>query len=407
MKRLALVLVVACSSNETTMTPLQPCGTQTGTGCAPDSARVDLGTPTFSQPMQFDNPLHPLPESVLLLGTDGGEPLRVEVTLLPNPKSISWNGGIQAAESQYLAYIDGRIAEVALDWFAQDDGGAVWYLGEDVFNYDDGVVEDTEGTWQAGRDGPGGMIMGASPAVGNVWRPENSPPIVFEEVTVMQTGVTVDGPRGPVTGAIVVRELHLEGDTEDKTFAPGYGEFSTIDGADLEAVALAVPTDALGTPVPAALDDLATAANAHDARAAWDAFRAAGPVPPRLATQTEDAVSKLEDAGDADERAEATLEVHMAALDLELRHRPVVEIDEGRFGLWTERLVLDADAGEGGDVRGDVATLERIRDRFAHTLADRATLDAKLAELRTAADAGKLTTAGRIAAELGDLAATW
>jgi hypothetical protein len=121
----------------------------------------------------------------------------------------------------------------------------------------------------------------------------------------------------------------------------------------------------------------------------------------------EDAVSKLEDAGDADERAEATLEVHMAALDLELRHRPVVEIDEGRFGLWTERLVLDADAGEGGDVRGDVATLERVRDRFAHTLADRATLDAKLAELRTAADAGKLTTAGRIAAELGDLAATW
>ena len=54
---------------------------------------------------------------------------------------------------QYVAYSGGRILEVALDWYAQADDGSVWYFGEDVFNYEDGVVADTHGTWLAGKDG--------------------------------------------------------------------------------------------------------------------------------------------------------------------------------------------------------------------------------------------------------------
>lgn len=45
----------------------------------------------------------------------------------------------------------------------------------------------------------------------------------------------------------------MEVKTEDKIFAPGYGEFYTADGSDVEALALAVPTDALPGPLP---DDL-------------------------------------------------------------------------------------------------------------------------------------------------------
>ena len=36
----------------------------------------------------------------------------------------------------------------------------------------------------------------------------------------------------------------MDGGTEEKTFAPGYGEFYTAGGGDVEALALAVPTDA-------------------------------------------------------------------------------------------------------------------------------------------------------------------
>lgn len=53
-----------------------------------------------------------------------------------------------------MSYVDGRIHEVAHDSYAQADDGAVWFFGEDVFRYEDGVVLDKEGTWYAGKDGP-------------------------------------------------------------------------------------------------------------------------------------------------------------------------------------------------------------------------------------------------------------
>jgi len=59
----------------------------------------------------------------------GGKPFRTEFTLLPDIKTITWNGQpIQTITVQYLAYSDGRIQEIALDWFAQADDGSVWYL---------------------------------------------------------------------------------------------------------------------------------------------------------------------------------------------------------------------------------------------------------------------------------------
>ena len=126
-----------------------------------------------------------------------------------------------------MAYIDGRIEEVALDLYAQADDGSVWYLGEDVFDYSNtkGLIDGTAGTWLAGRDGPIEMIMPADPQVGDVHRAENIPGIAFEEVTIKRINKTVDGPTGPVEGAMIARELHDDGTYSDKVFAPGYGEF--------------------------------------------------------------------------------------------------------------------------------------------------------------------------------------
>jgi hypothetical protein len=69
------------------------------------------------------------------------------------------------------------------------------------------------------------MIMPAHPKVGDVYRTENVPGLVFEQVTVRTVGTTVDGPHGPIEGAMVGEELHQDGKREAKTFAPGYGEF--------------------------------------------------------------------------------------------------------------------------------------------------------------------------------------
>jgi hypothetical protein len=195
---------------------------------AADSARVDRGRPGFSDPTRITNPRFPVAglTQVLQLGHEGGKPLRVEVTRLPRPRTIEWDGRwVGTVASQFVAYLDGRIQEVAVDYFAQADDGSVWYFGEDVANYRDGTVADHDGSWLAGRDGPPGMIMPADPREGDVYRSENIPGLVFEQDTVRSTTGTVDGPRGPVQGATLVEELLMDGTVEHKAFAPGYGEF--------------------------------------------------------------------------------------------------------------------------------------------------------------------------------------
>ena len=392
---------------------------ENSSGClplAPESQRVDRATPVFSRPTEITNPLLPIAEVTqsLQLGTADGKPFRAEVTLLPGTKAISWNGRQVANRiHQYVAYSGGRILEVALDWYAQADDGSVWYFGEDVVNYEDGVVADTHGTWLAGRDGPPGMIMPGSPGAGQVYRPENIPGLVFEQVTVRSTGQRVPGPRGMVDGALVISELHLDGATEDKTFAPGYGEFSAGGGGDLEAVALAVPVDAVGGAPPAELAVLTGGARssfdaagagrwaAADSKvAAMDAAwkRAGGGVPELLARQMTgalDTLAKAVDARDPARARRAALEVEQAALDLQLRHRAPAEVDLERLDLWARQLLVDAAARDRGAVAGDLATFQVIWDRAGHAAAPGAAgrVTTRLAGLGKAAEGNDLRAA--------------
>lgn len=375
---------------------------------APESKRLDITAPTFSNPTEITNPLFPISRlrSAIFSGTVDGKPFHTETTLLPETRHIEWSPGqhVQARVSQYFAYLDGRIEEVALDYYAQADDGSVWYLGEDVSDYDrEGLIDSTLGSWLAGREGPPEMIMPADPKVGDVHRAENIPAIAFEEIEIKTTGKTLDGPMGPVKGAMVARELHDDGSYSDKVFAPGYGEFYSAHDGDIEAIALAVPTDALKGRPSAALQALSRAAGQmidaarsgswtsasrtmRIASRAWATYQREQ-VPPRLAAEMNRALKALSAAITKRDRARAgsaAIDVAQSALDLELRHRPPADVDLDRFSLWADQVLVDAAAGDVGGVRGDVGTLEWIRDRFASAIgaADLTAIDAHLVALR-------------------------
>jgi hypothetical protein len=215
---------------------------------------------------------------------------------------------------------------------------------------------------------------------------------------------------------MVGTENHLlEGNYEDKTFAPGYGEFTSGVGANLEALALAVPTDAQPGGVPPGLEaisqgaaedfaaadsgDWEAAMQSLDAMtAAWEAHRASGTVPSPLDVQMGQALDALRgnalmpavDNRNREGARNAALDVEMAALDLELQYRPPAEVDLGRFAVWANQLAVDStsDEADPGQVAGDVSSLEWIWDRIAHRV-DQADVDAigsQLEELRAAAD---------------------
>jgi hypothetical protein len=420
----AILLAAGGCQNRSETTPRPATAQETiaqpsvgGLQVAPESERVDLKVPRFSDPTTVTNPLFPVSrqESVLLLGRVDGQAFRTEVTLLPETRIVEWEGQqVETLVSQYVAYLDGRIHEVAYDFYAQDDAGAVWYFGEDVFNFKDGFIADTHGTWIAGKDGPAAMIMPADPQVGDVYRPENIPGFVFEEVTVKDVGRTLDGPLGPVEGGLLIEELHMDGNTEAKTFGPGYGEFFTAGGGDVEALALAVPTDALPGPTPPELatlesgaGDIFAAAGSGEWRAAraavaemdsgWQDVRA-GEVPDRLGPQLGRALDALARGiadRDAHDARQAAIDVARWSLDLQLRHRPVAEIDLARFDLWAAQLLVDAEAGDTAAVNGDFFSLDYIRDRIQQTLseADRTRINIALEELNGAVGDGDLGAA--------------
>lgn len=379
---------------------------------APDSARRDLTAAPFSGPTAVTNPLFPIAEldSAILNGRVDGKPFYTETTLLPFTRVIEWTPGqcVRVLVSQYMAFLNGNLTETAIDLYAQADDGSVWYLGEDVFDYDAaGRIVTTEGTWHAGTEGPAAMIMPSDPLIGDANRPENIPGNVFEEVIVTQVDQTREGPSGPISGVMIATETHQDGSLSDKVFAPGYGEFLSTDGPDVEALALASPTDSVPGGVPAELTTISEGADrifslplatpsqwrtaervAADMVDAWDTFRA-GDVPPRLVKPTRVALEELIAQIATRERSEAhaaSVDAAYASVNLQLRYRPVTEVDTIRFELWVRRALVHAIDGSLAGVRSDLVTLEWIRDRFVHTVdpVTRTTIDTMVRDLGTA-----------------------
>jgi hypothetical protein len=389
---------------------------------APASKRVDLTVPSFSDSTKVTNPLFPIGDlrSVVLVGRFNGMPWRAETSLLPTTRTIAWAGGrVKTLQSQFVAYLNGRIYEVAVDHYAQSDDGSVWYFGEDAFTYRNGLASNVKETWRAGVNGLPTMIMPGHPRVGDVYRPENIPGLIFEQVTVKKLGETLNGPSGPVRGAMVGQELHMEGDLENKTFAPGYGEWFSGLGRDYEATALAIPVDtASGSPPPALGAFSAAAQGVLEAVGAlrWNAAAAATRMLRSSAAslQAESAPKRLESqiigAADGVARAVrlrnrrqasiAALGAARAVLDLQLRYQPPADIDLRRMGTWAQELELDATAGDAGGVSGDVATMQWLRDRLPLSNAQAGMVDDSLRYLNAAAQARQMKLAAAAAVRL-------
>ena len=118
----------------------------------------------------------------MLRGKEDGAHVRVVRTLLDRTKRFRGNGEpVRAAVIEDREFEDGELVERTLDYFAQDDRGTVWYLGEDVDSYENGKVVGHGGAWLYGKDtNKMGVGMPAHPRVGTRWRHEDVPGDPFE-----------------------------------------------------------------------------------------------------------------------------------------------------------------------------------------------------------------------------------
>lgn len=71
----------------------------------------------------------------------------------------------------------GRPLELTFDWYAQDEQGNVWYMGEDSRELKNGHFVRASDSWQSGVDGAEpGIIMEGRPHAGDVYRQAYYPP---------------------------------------------------------------------------------------------------------------------------------------------------------------------------------------------------------------------------------------
>lgn len=159
------------------------------------------------------------------------------------PETVEIDGAECRAVSDIVS-LNGEVVEDTTDWFSQEESGDVWYFGEIVFNYEDGFLDDIDGSWRTDKDGAKpGVVMFDSPVPGTAYRQEFLVNEAEDMALILSVDATVSVPYGTFQHCVETRDWNLlEPDTyELKYYAPGIGLVLEVDpdtGERTELVAI-------------------------------------------------------------------------------------------------------------------------------------------------------------------------
>jgi hypothetical protein len=209
----------------------------------------DFRSATFSNPTRITNrwfPLTPGTEFVLTgKSKQGGRlvPHRLVSTVTDLTKVVN---GVRTVVLWERDFTNGALAESELAFFAQDDSGNVWELGEYPEEYRAGRFAGAPSTWISGVAGARpGVTMRAAPHIGTpAYVQGYAPAIAFKDMAqVFATGQQTCVPVGCYSNVLVVEEWNAYEPAEGhqlKYHAPGVGvvRVGAFDSTDQEALVL-------------------------------------------------------------------------------------------------------------------------------------------------------------------------
>jgi len=214
-KLILVALLGACGDTKECVTP-----TIDAEVCDPEVARFSLATTNLYYPLK--------PGSVAILeGNEDGVQVRVERRPLGEVELVM---GVMTHVLETREIRSGALYELTRNFFVEAADGTVCYFGEAVDFYENGVVVGHEGSWRAGAGGAKpGIIMPASPKVGDAYFQENAPDVAQDQGRVMATGMTATFAGMSYDNVITIQDLNpiddedpCEGET--KQYVPGIGE---------------------------------------------------------------------------------------------------------------------------------------------------------------------------------------
>jgi hypothetical protein len=153
-------------------------------------------------------------DRLVLEGDDDGELARVQITVLNQTKQITFlteEGESLTVTTRVVEereWKDGELVEVSRNFYARcTKTGDIYYLGEDVDIYEDGVIVSHDGAWRAGQDGARpGIIMPGSFLLGSRYYQELAPGVAQDRAEHVRMGLTVQTPAGTFEECVEVVE---------------------------------------------------------------------------------------------------------------------------------------------------------------------------------------------------------
>ncbi|MEJ7743274.1 MAG: hypothetical protein WKF73_12410 [Nocardioidaceae bacterium] len=125
---------------------------------------------------------------------DASSKQRVRVTVTSRTRVVR---GITARVVHDVARDGGQLVEDTYDWYAQDRGGTIWYLGEKTTEYEDGVPVSTAGSWEYGvDDAQAGVVIPANPKPGCRYRQEYYSGEAEDRGAILSTRESIQVPWG-------------------------------------------------------------------------------------------------------------------------------------------------------------------------------------------------------------------
>jgi hypothetical protein len=202
----------------------------------------DFDPNNFSDSTNIDNKWSPLEPGMQFIYEGrsnrglGRLPHRVVFTVTDLTKEID---GVRSVVLWDRDYNSGKLLEGELAFFAQDDDGNVWNMGEYPEEYDEegnGTFEAAPDTWFSGVDhARAGILMRGDPQVGTTrYRQGFAPTIGFADVAkVVKTGQHSCVPVGCYDDVLVTDETNPTEPTDGhqlKYYAPGVGNIQAAPG---------------------------------------------------------------------------------------------------------------------------------------------------------------------------------
>jgi hypothetical protein len=176
---------------------------------------------------------------LFLAGNDDGEEVELLITVLEQTRRIRFvtEGGVALTVRTRVVeereWKDGALVEVSRNFYARcKETNDVFYFGEEVDIYEDGVVVSHDGAWQAGQAGARpGLIMPGRFLLGSRYFQERAPGVAEDRAEHVAMGLTVKTPAGTFRNCVeIVETTPLEpGAQSVKRYCPGIG--LVMDGA--------------------------------------------------------------------------------------------------------------------------------------------------------------------------------